>query len=80
MFLYTVKMKVTPHDKIRFFLISTVVALSLLGDAMLYVVLPARPEDFNILIWQIGILLGANRFIRLITNELAGRVVDHFDS
>ncbi len=73
-------MKATSNNNIRFILISTVVALSLLGDAMLYVVLPARPEDFHVLIWQVGILLGANRFIRLITNELAGRIVDRFSS
>ena len=75
-----VKIKSFSDNDIRFFLITTVVALSLLGDAMLYVVLPARPEDFSVLIWQIGILLGANRFIRLITNELAGRIADRFHS
>ncbi len=64
----------------RFFLVSTVVALSLLGDALLYAVLPSRPEDFRVLVWQVGILLGANRLVRLITNELAGRIADRFGS
>jgi len=68
------------EKKLRFFLISIIVALSLLGDALLYVVLPARSGDFNVLIWQIGILLGANRLIRLLTNELAGRMVDRLGS
>ena len=68
------------EKKLRFFLISIVVALSLLGDALLYGVLPARPGDFNVLVWQIGILLGANRLIRLLTNELAGRMVDRLGS
>ena len=58
--------------RLRFFLVSIIVALSLLGDALLYAVLPARAESFQVLIWQVGILLGANRLIRLITNELAG--------
>ena len=60
---------------LRFFLVSIVVALSLLGDSLLYAVLPARPEDFHVLVWQVGVLLGANRLMRLITNELAGRIV-----
>ena len=59
----------------RFILVSAVVALSLLGDALLYALLPARPEEFGVLVWQVGILLGANRLVRLITNELAGRLV-----
>ena len=59
----------------RFLLTSLIVALSLLGDALLYAVLPSRPEAFNLRIWQVGILLGANRLVRLGTNELAGRLV-----
>jgi MFS family permease len=56
-------------------MVSTVVALSLLGDALLYAVLPAEPGQFGVLVWQVGVLLGINRFVRLITNELAGRLV-----
>jgi MFS family permease len=59
----------------RFLLISLIVALSLLGDALLYAVLPSRPKAFNLRVWQVGILLGANRLVRLGTNELAGRLV-----
>ncbi len=54
--------------------ISVLVALPLMGDALLYAVLPARPESFMVTVWQVGILLSANRFVRLITNEIAGRV------
>ncbi len=54
---------------------SMIVALSLLGDALLYAVLPSRPEAFSLQVWQVGILLGANRLVRLGTNELAGRLV-----
>jgi len=60
-------------SRIRFILISAVVAVSLLGDALLYALLPAKPEAFGVRVWQIGVLLAANRFVRLITNELAGR-------
>jgi MFS family permease len=59
----------------RFLLTSMIVALSLLGDALLYAVLPSRPEAFNLPVWQVGILLGANRLVRLGTNELAARLV-----
>jgi len=61
--------------RLRFALVSTVVGLALLGDALLYALLPARPGHFAVRVWQVGILLGANRIVRLVTNELAGRVV-----
>ncbi|GEM_PF-776550 len=67
-------------DKKRFIGISVVVALMLFGDALLYAVLPARPEGFRVLVWQIGILLGANRLIRIVTNELAGRLIKRVGS
>jgi predicted MFS family arabinose efflux permease len=66
--------------RVRFFLVSAVVSLSLLGDSLLYAVLPARSEDFHVMVWQVGVLLGANRLVRLITNELAGRVIQHSNS
>jgi len=62
----------------RFIMVSATVALSLLGDSLLYAVLPARLEDFQVLVWQVGLLLGANRIIRLVTNELAGRIIRRF--
>ena len=68
--------KSTGKQHIQFILISSTAALSVLGDSILYGVLPSRPEDFNVLVWQIGILLGANRFVRIITNEWAGRMVE----
>jgi len=64
-------------QRIQFILISSIVALSVLGDSILYGVLPSKPEDFNVLVWQIGILLGVNRFVRIITNEWAGRMVEN---
>ncbi|MEE9308181.1 MAG: MFS transporter, partial [Spirochaetia bacterium] len=65
----------TSSDRRRFIMVSAVVALSLLGDALLYAVLPANPGQFGVLVWQVGVLLGVNRLVRLITNELAGRLV-----
>lgn len=57
------------------FLISTAVALSLLGDQMLYTVLPVVHEAVGVPVTAIGLLLGANRLIRLGTNTFAGYVV-----
>lgn len=56
-------------------LVSTAVALSLLGDQMLYTVLPVVHESIGIPVAAVGLLLSANRFVRLLTNPLAGYVV-----
>ncbi|TVQ22189.1 MAG: MFS transporter [Spirochaetaceae bacterium] len=58
----------------RLILVATILSVSLFGDALLYAVLPNRPGAFHVTIWQIGILLSANRFIRIITNEVAGHL------
>lgn len=48
------------------------IAAALLGDAMLYVVMPARPQAWGLTIALVGVLLSANRLIRLLSNPLAG--------
>jgi MFS family permease len=58
--------------------ISSAVALSLLGDQMLYAVLPAVHEAVGVPVTAVGLLLSANRLIRLLTNSLAGYVVERF--
>lgn len=70
-----IEIKNESENRRRFLLTSVIVALSLLGDALLYALLPSRPEAFGLRVWQVGILLGANRLVRLLTNELAGRLV-----
>ncbi len=57
---------------------SLAVAAALLGDAMLYVVMPARPELWELSIVHVGILLSANRFIRFFTNPASSYVVRKF--
>jgi len=56
-------------------------ALSLMGDATLYAVLPTHPSDAGIALASVGIILSVNRIIRLVTNGPAGwlydRVRDH---
>ncbi|RLE63739.1 MAG: hypothetical protein DRJ47_08970 [Thermoprotei archaeon] len=66
--------KLIENISVRFWLVSAIVAMSTLGDALLYALLPADPGSFGVKVWQVGILLGANRFVRLVTNEIAGRL------
>lgn len=51
-------------------------ALSLIGDASLYVVLPTHFQDAAVPLASIGILLSANRFIRLLFNGPVGMLYD----
>ena len=46
--------------------------LSLLGDTTLYTVLPTHTAEAGVLLASVGILLSANRWIRLPLNSLAG--------
>ena len=55
-------------------LISLATAFSLLGDQMLYSVLPTYFTEIGLMPYQVGLVLSANRFIRLITNHLAERL------
>lgn len=59
-------------------LVSLVVALSLLGDQLLYAVLPVMHEAMGIPVTAIGLILSANRLVRLITNSVSGYVIDRF--
>ncbi len=45
---------------------ATILALALTGDALLYVVLPAHAADFGIDLALVGVLLSANRLIRIV--------------
>ena len=54
------------------------VAAALLGDAMLYVVMPSRPELWHLTIIQVGVLLSANRLVRLFTNPLSSVFIEKF--
>ncbi|MDM5224887.1 MFS transporter [Cytobacillus sp. NJ13] len=58
--------------------VAIVTALSLLGDSMLYIALPIYWESAGLdSIWQVGVLLSINRFIRLPFNPLAGWMYKH---
>ncbi|CAG7642883.1 hypothetical protein PAESOLCIP111_04396 [Paenibacillus solanacearum] len=50
-----------------------VTAACLLGDSMLYIVLPIYWASFGLdALWQVGILLSVNRFVRLPLNPFVG--------
>lgn len=48
-------------------------AFSLLGDQTLYAVLPTYYTELGLLPWHVGILLSANRFVRVFINHWAER-------
>ncbi|MCI0393465.1 MAG: MFS transporter [Chloroflexi bacterium] len=58
--------------------ISLATGLSLLGDTTLYTVLPTHTAVAGVLVGDVGILLSANRFIRLALNGPVGVVVDRW--
>jgi MFS family permease len=51
-------------------------ALSLMGDATLYTVLPTHADEAGITLAAVGIILSANRVIRLFLNTPAGNAYD----
>lgn len=53
-------------------------ALSLVGDTSLYAVLPTHVTDAGVSLASVGLLLSANRFIRLVLNGPVGWVYDRY--
>jgi MFS family permease len=58
--------------------LAVVYSLALLGDQMLYVFLPSHPSAAGIATASLGLVLSANRIVRLIANSLAGLLSDRF--
>lgn len=53
--------------------IAWITAICLLGDSMLYIVLPVYWQQFGLdALWQVGLLLSINRLVRLPLNPLVG--------
>ena len=48
-------------------LCAAVLSIVLMGDALMYVVLPVSAETFGVSLVWVGILLSANRFVRIVT-------------
>lgn len=68
--------QVAPRAAWAVFPIGFATALSLMGDATMYAVLPTHWADAGIALAQVGIILSVNRFIRLLTNGPAGWILD----
>ncbi|OXM84440.1 MFS transporter [Paenibacillus rigui] len=62
-----------PNPKHAVRVIAWITAVCLLGDSMLYIVLPVYWTSFGLeTLWQVGFLLSINRFVRLPLNPLIG--------
>ena len=57
---------------------STLMSLALLGDALIYAILPLYAEDFGLTIPMVGILLAANRIVRIFIYTLISKLVIRF--
>ncbi len=55
-------------------LVAIATAFSLLGDQTLYAVLPTYFTQLGLVPYQVGLILSLNRWIRLLTNQLAERL------
>ncbi|UVI27538.1 MFS transporter [Paenibacillus spongiae] len=65
--------RITPNPARPVTLVAIVTALTIFGDAMLYVVLPIYWKEVGLTaLWQVGVLLSINRFVRLPLNPFIG--------
>lgn len=53
---------------------SSIMSLALLGDALMYAVLPAYAADFGLTLPWVGVMLSANRFVRVFAYGLIARL------
>lgn len=53
---------------------SSIMSLALLGDALLYAVLPVYAEDFGLTLPWVGVMLSANRFVRVFAYGVIARL------
>lgn len=67
-----------PNLRRPVWLIGAATALSLFGDQALYVILPTCADKLGLIPFQVGLLLSINRWVRLLTNHLAERLVRRF--
>jgi predicted MFS family arabinose efflux permease len=60
--------------------VGAAVGLSLFGDMAMYVILPIHYLELGLTAIQVGILLSANRWVRLVTNQVAERMLQRYSS
>ena len=61
-------------------MITIIVATVMMGDSMIYNVLPSNVGAFGVAVGLVGVLLSANRFVRLVSNPLAAYLLERFGS
>jgi MFS family permease len=54
--------------------VSVATGAAIMGDSLLYAVLPVIWEDLGLTAGMVGLILSINRFVRMVTNPLAGWV------
>lgn len=57
---------------------TAVASATIMGDSMLYNVLPSRVEAFGVSVALVGVLLSANRVVRLFSNSVAAWAIERF--
>lgn len=63
------------ENKAQVVMIAAITALCILGDSMLYVVLPTHWQEAGLTsLWEVGALLSINRFIRVPLNPIVSRL------
>ncbi len=62
----------------RVLMITVIVSTVMMGDGMIYNVLPANVSAFGVAVGLVGVLLSANRFVRLASNPLAAYLLQRF--
>lgn len=62
-------------NKAQVVMIAIITGLCILGDSMLYVVLPTHWNEAGLTsLWEVGALLSINRFIRVPLNPIVSRL------
>lgn len=56
--------------------VGSAVGLSLFGDMAMYVILPVQYVELGLTALQVGVLLSANRWVRLLSNRIGARLLD----
>ncbi|MFQ5576959.1 MAG: MFS transporter [Anaerolineae bacterium] len=67
-----------PRPERLVLVVAVAVGLSIMGDSLMYGLLPIEAENLGIALPLVGVLLSANRLVRLASNTWAGVVFDRF--
>ena len=71
-------MAVAADHKRHIVIFAVITALCLLGDSMLYIVLPVHYQEMGVSsLWEVGIILAVNRIVRLPLNPCIGWFYSH---